>query len=311
MNLNQEERDGYTVSAKMKSIWMVQLNLLSKLLDVCRDHNLRIWADGGTLLGAVRHKGYIPWDDDIDMAMFREDYDRLVALAPQAFQHPYFFQTAYSEKVPYPRGHAQLRMDDTAAILPFDINQDFHQGIFIDIFPYDTVPDSLSNREELIQTRNLMIDKMNQYTYGHYSLIHPSHNRYLRTIRHEINIVGFKAYFSAFEDLFRVFPLAENNTICCLSFKPDLNTFQRNKEWYEKTLLVPFEDYLIPIPAGYSEILTKQYGDYMTPIKAPSFHGGFLVLDPTQSYSKYLPGLRKKNNKKIWRERFRKLFKIK
>ena len=69
----EEVRNNYTITAEMKKIWAVQLELLSVLLDVCKRNHLNIWAEGGTLLGTIREKGYIPWDDDIDMAMLRPD----------------------------------------------------------------------------------------------------------------------------------------------------------------------------------------------------------------------------------------------
>ena len=75
MNLETEVRRGYTIPAEMKRVWKVQIDLLKKLLEVCRKHNLHIWAEGGTLLGTVREQGYIPWDDDIDMVMLRDDYE--------------------------------------------------------------------------------------------------------------------------------------------------------------------------------------------------------------------------------------------
>ena len=75
--LEEEERDGYLVSAEMKKIWAVELDLLNEFMRVCKEHDIRWFADGGTILGAIRHNGMIPWDDDIDVCMYREDYEKL------------------------------------------------------------------------------------------------------------------------------------------------------------------------------------------------------------------------------------------
>ena len=128
-----ETRRDYLVTKEMKHVWACQLDLLEKLLQVCEKYHLRCWADAGTLIGAVREQGFIPWDDDIDVAMPREDYDKLVAIADQEFTHPYFFQTIYSDMY-YNNRHAQVRNSDTAAIPTDGKKRKYNQGIFIDIF---------------------------------------------------------------------------------------------------------------------------------------------------------------------------------
>ena len=95
--LEEELRSGYLVSSKMKKIWAVQLDLLEQIKHVCSRYHLTYYADSGTLLGAVRHKGYIPWDDDIDIVMKRSDYNKLIEIAPIEFKKPYFLQSAHSE----------------------------------------------------------------------------------------------------------------------------------------------------------------------------------------------------------------------
>ena len=75
--LNEETRDGFLVTQSTKAIWAIELDLLNEFMHVCEENNLSYYAIGGTLLGAIRHRGFIPWDDDIDIAMKREEYEKL------------------------------------------------------------------------------------------------------------------------------------------------------------------------------------------------------------------------------------------
>lgn len=299
MNLEEEVRGGYTISAEMKKVWTVQMDLLKKLLEVCQEHDLRIWADGGTLLGAVREHGYIPWDDDIDMAMLREDYDKLVEIAPKEFNHPYFFQCGYTEKV-YPRGHAQLRKDGTSAICPHPTFVNTHQGIFIDIFPYDYMPDNEDDLKTLINKRNKAYQRL--WQIASFDILHPIRSIILGCYRH-----SFRKEFEKFEDLFRNYHSMNCSRVCCLAFVADPDHFLRDKRWYDHTVYLPFEDIQLPVPSGYHQILTKQYGDYLTPRQAGSYHGGFWKLDPECSYTQYIPELKKYIATMLFNRRIRKI----
>lgn len=283
MNLEEETRLGYTISAEMKKVWRVQMELLKKLLSVCEKHNLRIWADGGTLLGTVREHGYIPWDDDIDMAMLREDYDKLVSIAPMEFTSPFFFQCGYTEKV-YPIGHAQLRMNGTTAILPYPALKGINQGIFIDIFPYDYIPDDIEERNKLIKKRNQLFTRLQHIKT--FDVLHPLRSIVLFPLRYSYHRV-----YRQFEDIFRENTMLSCNCVCCISFIVDLDHFLRDKKWYNGTVYLPFEDIIMPVPIGYHQILEKQYGDYLVPHQSGSYHGSFWKLDPEKSYTDYLPEL--------------------
>lgn len=96
--LEEEVRCGYTVTRKMKEVWAVELDLLKEFKRVCNKYDLKYCADGGTLLGAIRHQGFIPWDDDLDIAMLRKDFEKLNEVAPAEFKKPYFWQTEETDK---------------------------------------------------------------------------------------------------------------------------------------------------------------------------------------------------------------------
>lgn len=289
MNLNKEERNGYVISEDMKKIWNIQLLCVKKVLDICQKHNLHIWAEGGTLLGTIRHKGYIPWDDDIDLLMMREDYNKLLEIASKEFEEPFFFQSAYSDKC-YPRGHAQVRYNGTAAILPCDINCKFNQSIFIDIFVCDRLP---ANRFELASKlfkseflRRLLYEK----TYSRFNLNNPKSLLKKILLFFIFCVIPFKKTFKKFDGVFDDIE-EESGNVACVSFSMASVFEPLKKKWFSKTLYMPFEDIMMPVPVGYDEMLTTLYGDYMTPVKAPSLHGS-VIFDTERPYTEVLKDIK-------------------
>lgn len=300
-NLESEERCGYTVSQEMKKVWLAEIDLLQQLLKVCDKHHLRIWADGGTLLGAVRHHGFIPWDDDIDLCMPREDYDRLIALGASAFNDPYFLQSAYSDQG-YSRGHAQLRNSMTAAIRLSDSYRPFNQGIFVDIFPLDAVPDDTQQLKTALRSvrrtlRFLKAKDTQILMSGRWGLV-------FRKLRAQW-VVSRKEWTTVFreaEDRLRTLGSADSRYVAELAFSGDDILFER--QIFEDTVWLPFEHITIPAPAGYDLMLRTQYGpDYMTPMHAPSYHGD-MIMDTERSYRDLLPEARRQYRKSQLRKLF-------
>ena len=120
---------------KTKKIWAVELDLMNELLRVCNKYDIKIFAFGGTLLGAVRHHGFIPWDDDMDFCMDRANYNELLKHCDE-FKHPYFLQFAQSDEK-YFFGYARLRNSNTTGIIEWNRSPDYNNGIYIDIFVLD------------------------------------------------------------------------------------------------------------------------------------------------------------------------------
>ena len=284
----EEVRNGYLITKQMKEVWGIQLQMLEKLLEVCRKYNLRIWAASGTLLGCVRDKGYIPWDDDIDMVMMREDYNKLLKIGGEEFTHPFFLQSAYSEEVPYPRGHAQLRMDGTAMVLPYDIHQKFHQGIFLDIFVFDAVPSE--EKELALYLKEVQRVRTNIFRW--YSMLKVTKYPFqmLRDLFFKYTH-DFSTEFAKYESTISRYNIKEDSEIVKLCFLCTDEYVKSRKipaSLYEETEWLPFEYILMPVPKGYDGVLTKLYGkEYMKPRKAPSSHGVISALDVHKSYKDY------------------------
>ena len=112
------------------------LVILKEFARVCGKHNLRYFLNGGTCLGAIRHKGFIPWDDDVDVMMPREDYEKFLTLQYEYEGTPYFIQSWKSDPR-YTYGFAKLRDSSTTFIEDFYRNHRINHGVWIDIFPLD------------------------------------------------------------------------------------------------------------------------------------------------------------------------------
>lgn len=130
---------------------LVEIKLLKIFDKICKKHNISYWLDGGTLLGAIRHKGFIPWDDDIDIGMLREDYEKFLKIAKEELPNDIFLQNWYTEKHFY-LPMTKLRDKYSSVIEIENRNKNNHSGIFIDIFPFDYLPKNrfLKNVQMLI-----------------------------------------------------------------------------------------------------------------------------------------------------------------
>ncbi len=294
----EELRFDYVVTTEKKQIWAVELDLANELLRICSNNNLRIFAFAGTELGAIRHKGFIPWDDDIDFAMPRKDYEELCRLAEDSFSYPYFFQTEYNDKGSL-RGHAQLRNSLTTGIIRmnFERGYRFNQGIFIDIFPVDNIPDDLSVfRKQLRKIKHK------------YNLMHniaKLNSRYCLSYKQSCikKIIKLMLHYPVkiLDDLINLEQIiyhqyenecskySENKTIMCgtLSFAPEESRFYWHKEDSEKITWMPFEFMLFPVAEGYDNKLVRAYGDYKVPIRDASVHSN-VFFDVNIPYTEYL-----------------------
>ena len=245
----------------LEEVHVVQKELLKKLDQVCREQGLRYAAIHGTLLGAVRHQGFIPWDDDVDIAMPRQDYDRLLALAPQVFPEPFFLQTPENSENVFYGGYAKLRRSGTSAIEPQHKGRNCHQGIWIDIFPLDFCPEDGEKRMRLQRRitfwQRLLMAKLYRPGHGMPEDINP---RVLSFYYLAAGCLRRRWIRQRLEQLFRNCGKSDKLAIlaCYYGAGPNRNVYPASL--LESLTEVPFEDFRIFIPCEYDKILSERYG---------------------------------------------------
>lgn len=280
----EEIRSGFLVTEKRKKVWHAELELLQKFDEVCRKHHLTYFAEYGTLLGAVRHQGFIPWDDDMDLCMFRDDYMKLLEIAPYEFCEPYFFQNTYNDLIVW--AFSKLRDSRTTAIEFADMNPNFHQGIFLDIYPFDDVPDGKKFSSNILSVQSDVWQTVVNSKRMRYYLQEGVPFHVESDILCDLLNLPVRERFRQFETL--------NLSHCGTSDKVNFITSEichrsksREREWYADIVYLPFEYLEIPVPCGYHEILERHYGDYQTFHKNRSTHEG-IFLDPDTPYRYYM-----------------------
>ena len=260
-----EERDGYWVSAEKKELWAVQLDLLNELDRVCRKYNLRYTIDFGTLLGAVRHKGFIPWDIDVDVSLLREDYDKLMEIGPTEFKEPYFLQNQDTEEYNYGSAVARLRRSDTTLFHSgFSLYKSkYNQGVFIDLYPFDNLPSNDPNEIETIAKKcrklchraNVMA-LIPSRKMGYWYPV-----AYLQYLCYRCLFGNYKKGFKRLNDYAKSFSYSGYVDSLVTG-----HTFCRPIQWYDEAIELPIENLSLRALSAYDEMLKSSYGDYMTPV---------------------------------------------
>lgn len=273
----EEYRNGYLVTKEVKELWAVELDLLVKFDEVCKKHNIRYFLAYGTLLGAVRHKGFIPWDDDIDVVILRGDYDKLIAIAENEFKDLYLLQSAYTDKN-YMRGHFQLRNTKTCMMLPYEANiVEFNQGIFLDIFVLDGLVGDENLLKKQIAEMQSIKKKMTYITYRNSNSLLKSIIKNIRAKCVEVLFGSVRDLYSSFSDTAKRY--AGSKDVEILMFRNKIEDCVRQKKiWYDEVCFIEFEGMSFPAPKDYDKILTLCYGeDYMIPKQASNAHGTVIV----------------------------------
>ncbi len=256
-------------------------DMLERFVDICNKHGIKYFVQGGTLLGTVRHSGFIPWDDDVDVSLPRDEYERFLKVAPKELPDYYFLQTKDTDPE-YPNNFAKIRDSRTTFLETSARKLKINHGAYIDIFPLDNYPRGFKAKIYELK-KKLLTWRINKAFY----LPNMSLKSKIVTIITMILFPSLKGAIEKREKLFVSVPPSErviNNSGAWLS-KEIIP-----KEWVQDCIEMEFEGISVNVSDKYDEWLTYVYGDYMSlpPENQRVGHHYVDIFDMDKPYTEYI-----------------------
>ncbi len=291
--LKEEVKCEYRISKKQKKIWAVELDLFEKLLEVCDKHKIKVFAFGGTLLGAVRHGGFIPWDDDMDVCLLPEEFGKLTEVAEKEFRQPYFFQTARTDRR-FHIGYARLRNSDTTGFIPYNDSVDYNNGIFIDIF----VLNGYNNNKIELYLQLFQLRLIEKLIHSYYVDLKTKRGLkkaimgVTKWIEHKM--ISYDQLISKYSKIQSLYDKKSDRVTILTSSNWFMERYWCNRTDLDEMVLLPFESLQIPAPKNFDSVLRNAYGNYMQlpPVsERGKWHENIIHFDPDTPYKEYVKRL--------------------
>ena len=292
-----EMRDGYLVKSHKKKLWNVQIGLIKEFDRICKKYDLRWFAIGGTLLGAARHKGFVPWDDDVDIAMLRPDYEKFRKVAESEIKSPYHLDIWYNYRLErdepseltdnflplislnhYKKNPVAAPFfpmikirDERTLFVEFPEEHSFNQSIWLDIFPMDSLPPFAEKQQELnFEAARVLFmatvhpEIIEDFLQKDQRLVIKSETlRKFMSLPYKQRGVRLEEFLAG--NFFMSERVGDLRDWCIVQGKKSYKS-----EDFRDVTYLPFEKIEIPVPIGYESILTDFYGDWRKPVMYPS-----------------------------------------
>lgn len=242
----------------LRKVQSAQLDMVLEIDRLCKTNGISYVCIAGTALGAVRHKGFIPWDDDLDIGLLREDYDKLKTICMTELNNSYVYQDYFTDKK-YGSAFAKIRIKNTTYLEKNTIMSKANNGIYIDIFPFDNV--------------DIKKERLRANLFYLYKRIALAKTDYLPTEKSIIKYICYKFLKYAVpislektKNIMEKIVRYDCPSEFVVAYSGSYGYWREKvkREWLIETIDFDFEGYRLPIPRFYNEYLTSIYGDYMT-----------------------------------------------
>lgn len=267
----------------LRELQNVELEILLDVDRVCKENNIEYFLVAGTLLGAVRHKGFIPWDDDIDICMPIKDYKKFCKIAPHKLKKEYFLQCSNTDFTEM--WFAKVRKNNTTCIESGEEKKRKHQGVWIDIFPLIGVKNDKMWLDKATQKATLAktLLKKRYSSFGSFKDL-PLKKKILKMIPLKIVRMIANAIFNS------VFKDHRKFEYCYYLWGSPRIKSTFKSYLFDELSCVEFEGHNLPAPKRWDEYLQVEYGDYMTPPPPENRNGGshtISIVDLNKDYTHY------------------------
>lgn len=270
-----------------RDIQRKMLDILVYFKEFCDKHDLKFVLCGGTCLGAVRHKGFIPWDDDIDVFMLREDYEKLQELWEADADTTRYSCVRSNEKVNIRHSAMEIKDNHTTFINKHSVDLDIHHGMMIDVIPLDGVPES--RWRQIFQ----MLDSMMYCCFNFQRL--PDHKGKLTYYATKVALGVFRSpkirymLWKGAENRLSQYGTKNCAKVASLGEGATIMRMHYPREWFENVSYEEFEGHEMPVPADVNGYLRITFGDYMQlpPVEEQVARHNAVFIDLDNCYKKY------------------------
>lgn len=256
----------YLDKETLRKIQILELLCLEELVRICEKHKINYFLIGGTLIGAVRHKGFIPWDDDIDIGMLRKDFDKFIEVCKSELNTSKFFlQLPETEKGNADFEIARIRLNDTHFIEHHRRKLKLHDGMFIEILPYDDLPeDDKTAKHYYFKFKYLK--RLVGIRMGYRYLLGILPKRILfYTVTFFSQIIPLRYFYNKTINYHKQYENTNSPNVFLLGGAYNYKKETHLRSTVQEFTQLEFEGKTYPVPKNYDLFLREEYGDYMTP----------------------------------------------